>query len=568
MPFSDRFRVAWRRLGLEGVILLAALLSDLLIVLPASFDDVGPRGRDLLLLPGIFAVSACALWARAHPARGSFAGAAVLIGSTALIRITDAAAFSTVLTDLSLTETVAGLELVYFAVRRLRPGMALAATASLVIAGLFAATARSDTSIYSSRFERSLLLGLVLLIAAVAVGVRFRLAGAAKGADLATELVRSQWPLIGVLCLPAFMELYQVLREGPRMFPLWLCSAASAVLAVLAARRPVVSGVLVSGVFLATVPAFWFAPGHADVVLDSLPTTEVLAGSVIVVFLVRAARPAQAWPVIALMSVSVGLASAANTASRGNPGELQSLFLAAVLVLGIAVAVGLYFRARDSERRKVVEAAVTDAQTSERMALARELHDVVAHHVTGIVVQAQAAKMIGDKNPALAMEALDKIEEAGTEALVAMRRLVRSMRGSSGATEQATTDLEADLRQLTETAHHGVPTELELRLGPGIPQEVARSALRLVQESLTNVGKHAAGATRVDVLAETLDGELHVRVSDDGRAPDPRPAGGSGGYGLVGMRERVELLHGRLTAGPAEGGWVVEAWLPLEGEDG
>jgi signal transduction histidine kinase len=235
-------------------------------------------------------------------------------------------------------------------------------------------------------------------------------------------------------------------------------------------------------------------------------------------------------------------------------------------LLGISVAIGLFFRARDSERIRVVEAAVTEAQTSERMALARELHDVVAHHVTGIVVQAQAAKMMGDKNPTLAMEALGRIEEAGTEALVAMRRLVRSMRSSTDGTEQATTDLAADLRRLAETAHLGVPTELDLRIPPDVPQEVARSALRLVQESLTNVGKHAAAASRVCVLAEVAGGELHIRVSDDGRMRDPRPVGGSGGYGLVGMRERVELLRGRLHAGPVDGGWVVEAWLPLEGD--
>jgi signal transduction histidine kinase len=565
VPFSDRLRVAWRKLGLEGVVLLAALLCDLLIVFPAAFDDVGPRGRDLLLLPGIFAISACALWAREHPARGAFAGAAVLIGGTALIRVTDAAAFSTLLTDLSLTETVAGLELVYFAVRRLRPGVALAATTTLVVAGLFAATSRSGYALSSSRFERTLLLGALLLIAAVAVGLRFRLPGGPKRTDAATELLRGQWPLIGVLCLPVFLELYQMLGDGPRSFPLWMCSAASAALAVFASRKPVTAGVLVSGVFLASVPALWIAPASYDLPFHTLPLTEVMAGTVIVVFLVRTTRPTQAWPVIALMSVTVGLATVTN-AMRSERGDLQSLFVAALLVLGIAVAVGLYLRARDSERTQVVEAAVTEAQTSERMALARELHDVVAHHVTGIVVQAQAAKMTGGQNPALAMDALDRIEQAGTEALVAMRRLVRSMRSTADPTEQATTDLDADLRRLAETAHHGVPTELELRIPPDIPQEVARSALRLVQESLTNVGKHAAGATRVAVLAEVLDGELHVRVSDDGHKEDPGPAGGSGGYGLVGMRERVALLHGRLTAGPADGGWVVEASLPLEGE--
>jgi signal transduction histidine kinase len=112
-----------------------------------------------------------------------------------------------------------------------------------------------------------------------------------------------------------------------------------------------------------------------------------------------------------------------------------------------------------------------------------------------------------------------------------------------------------------------VPTTVEFDLPPHVPQEVARSALRLVQESLTNVGKHAAGASGAAVLAEVSAGELHLRVTDNGKEQDQHPAGGSGGYGLVGMRERVELLHGRLFAGRApNGGWRVEAWLPLEEE--
>jgi len=179
---------------------------------------------------------------------------------------------------------------------------------------------------------------------------------------------------------------------------------------------------------------------------------------------------------------------------------------------------------------------------------------------------------MGEKNPQIAVDAMARIEDAGVEALAAMRRLVRSMRGdapagSSEFSEQATTDLAADLHRLVEAQSHGVPTTMRLDLPPDLPHEVGRSALRLVQESLTNVGKHAAGATQAFVLAEVSGGELHLRVTDDGREREHRPAGGSGGYGLVGMRERVALLHGRLSAGRhPEGGWRVEAWLPLEGD--
>nr|WP_246381597.1 histidine kinase [Prauserella isguenensis] len=228
------------------------------------------------------------------------------------------------------------------------------------------------------------------------------------------------------------------------------------------------------------------------------------------------------------------------------------------------------------------------------MALARELHDVVAHHVTGIVVQAQAVRIVAEQNPHVVADSLGQIENAGTEALAAMRRLVRSMRGEagdagagtgeqSGPGEQATTDLDSDLRKLATSAVHGVPVQLDVDVPPGLPQEVARSALRIVQEALTNVSKHASGAAAAWVTVrggngdpESGDGrdQLHIRVADDGGPGDPGPLAAVGGYGLVGMRERVELLGGTLTAGrprdrdgERDDGWVVEAWLPLQGEE-
>ncbi|TVT52943.1 two-component sensor histidine kinase [Amycolatopsis rhizosphaerae] len=559
MSFSDRLNWAWRHLGLEGAVLLAALLGDLLIVFPAAFDDIGPKGRDLYLLPGILAMFACALWAKRRPAAAAFTAAAVLVGSTVLIHLTAAAAYSTLLNSLSLTETVAGLELVMATVRRERPASAFTSTVALTFAALFAVVMRSGGGHLTSGLVGTFGAGALLLAGAVAMGIRFRGPQRQRPPAAVTSLALAQWPLIGLLCLPLFLELNQTLHRGPWLFPLLLCSVAGAALAVYAARSPVLAAVLMSVTFLVSGVAGGASPVSSDRLFYTPPPTQVLAGMAIVVFLVRYTTRAQASAAIALMSVAVGL-----SVLEAPSVSLSTLFIGALLLLGISVAVGLYFRARDSERARAVEAAVTEAQTSERMALARELHDVVAHHVTGIVVQAQAAKMIGGQNPAMAMEALGRIEEAGTEALVAMRRLVGSMRSSTHTAEQATTDLEADLRGLVEAGHHGVPTEADLRISADVPQEVARSALRLVQESLTNVGKHAPNASRVHVLAETVGDELHIRVDNDGYRVD-RPAGGSGGYGLVGMRERVELLHGRLTAGPVDGGWLVEAWLPLHG---
>ncbi|MFD4191270.1 sensor histidine kinase [Amycolatopsis thermoflava] len=567
MPFSDRVTSAWRWLGLEGVLLLAAFLCDLAVVLPASVDSLGPRGRDLLLLPGMIALGACALWARTRPAVAVFAGAATLFASTFLIRATDAAAYTTLLSNVSLSETVAGLELVFFCVRRVRWAESIVGTGTLVLATLFATAYRNGSG--SRGLSETMLLGMVLLVAVVLAGLQFRRGQAPRKESAVRDLVREQWPLIGALSLPVFLELYQLLDSNIRALPALTCSLAAAATAVYATRRPLRAGLLLAGIIFATSAALWIAPRQYLLGYGALPFTEIVAGIIVVVLLVRSVEPKRAWGAIALMSAAVAFTTLTTVVSgrgRANMSDLRDLVIAAVLVLGIAVAAGLYFRARDSERRKVVEAAVADAQNSERMALARELHDLVAHHVTGIIVQAQAAKVIADQNPKVALEVIERIEAAGTEAMTAMRRLVGSMRaGGEAVTDQATMDLDADLRRLVESGHHGVPTEADVRVPADLPQEVARSALRLVQESLTNIGKHAAGATRACVLAEVRDGELHIRVADDGHQVVTRPAGGSGGYGLVGMRERVELLHGRLAAGPApDGGWVVEAWLPVE----
>lgn len=566
---SDRLLEVWRWLGLEGTVLLAALLGDLLIVLPAAFDSTGPKGRDLLLLPGIFAICGCALWARKRPTEAALVASGVLVASTLLIRAGDASAYSALLSNLSLSEVVAGVELALFCVSRSTVPMAFLGTASLVITTLFAVTSRPHGG-YVDR-DSTLLLGLILLVAVVVLGLRLRKTGLGSEPSGMTGLLREHWPLTGALCLPLFLDLTRLLDLGVRGLPLALCAVAAAAIALLATRYPMVATLGLAGVVLAAGPATLFASRYLVYTDEPLLLTEILAGLLAIVLLVRKVPVSRAWPMVAVLALSVAFSSLVVDLSGAfrRTEELGTLFFSGALLLGIAIAIGLYLRARDSERARVVEAAVTEAQTSERMALARELHDVVAHHVTGIVVQAQAARMMGAQNPRLALETLGRIEEAGADALTAMRRLVRSMRSHAEDTEQATTDLAADLRRLVEAGHHGVRTEVDLRLPGAVPHEVGRSALRLVQESLTNVGKHAIGATCVRVMAEIVGVELHLEVQNDGTAGTPPPGEGlgswrSGGYGLVGMRERVELLHGRFSAGPIPGGWLVEAWLPLE----
>jgi signal transduction histidine kinase len=235
------------------------------------------------------------------------------------------------------------------------------------------------------------------------------------------------------------------------------------------------------------------------------------------------------------------------------------------ILLVISIGVGLYFRLRDRERRQSVEAEVLAAQHSERMALARELHDVVAHYVTSIVVHSQAAEAVLDLNLDAAREVLPVITNSSTEALSAMRMLVGTLRGSEAAASgsvDSTSNLTADIRTVTEES--GLPVNLEFDLTAQVPPEFERSVLRLVQESLTNSRKHATDVTRVDVSVSTDEGAVYTRVADNGRGTRQAPIGGSGGYGLVGMRERVELLGGTFTAGARSGdGWEVLARIPI-----
>lgn len=253
-----------------------------------------------------------------------------------------------------------------------------------------------------------------------------------------------------------------------------------------------------------------------------------------------------------------GLAVVGGSIAAGGVGAMPVLN-----ALGWVAAVGIGFalRAADDRRRATLEAI----RREERLELARELHDVVAHHVTGIVVQAQAAQLATRRNDALAPlgPSLAEIEEAGSEALAAMRRVVGVLRNTSDAapTTAGSEDLTALLDRFE--SRHGsiverqVPDEL-----PGRPPEVASTAYRIVQEALTNVSRHAPNARSVGVRITTEDRQLIVEVTDDapyGATRYHRP-----GYGLAGMRERVESLGGTLSAGPRDGsGWAVRANLPV-----
>jgi len=212
------------------------------------------------------------------------------------------------------------------------------------------------------------------------------------------------------------------------------------------------------------------------------------------------------------------------------------------------------------------EEKATQAVTEERARIARELHDVVAHYVSVMVVQAAGARRIADMDPVAAKGALEAVEAAGRTALAEMRRMLEVLRADEAGVgpQPGLADLDRLVAQVRET---GLPVEARMD-GDERPLAAGMdlAAYRIIQEALTNVVKHAGNATaRVAVSYEPQ--ALDIEVVDDGRgAAAPLLAGAvEGGHGLIGMRERVALYGGELETGPVfPGGYRVHARFPLE----
>ncbi|MEL6615484.1 MAG: sensor histidine kinase [Bacteroidota bacterium] len=238
----------------------------------------------------------------------------------------------------------------------------------------------------------------------------------------------------------------------------------------------------------------------------------------------------------------------------GDSGLLGISVLDAALRWLVPAAAGYAFRVRDEAAR----ARVLDARRSERVGIARELHDTLAHHVTAIAVQAQAARAVAASRPEAAVEALAAIEESASRVLVEMRATVGALR-DGGEAERAPARGVADLAELV-SGGDGASVEVEVadRLGPLSPT-VEAGLFRVAREAVTNAHRHARQAQTITVSLSAEGDEVTLVIADDGKPTRT----GTPGFGLVGMRERAELLGGQLSAGPApEGGWKVTAVLP------
>ncbi|WP_327723163.1 sensor histidine kinase [Streptomyces europaeiscabiei] len=284
----------------------------------------------------------------------------------------------------------------------------------------------------------------------------------------------------------------------------------------------------------------------------------------LLVLLARTARRVEHPATAVTLSAALAVAVIALPLRWGAEHEFFGYSFLLTFAVGAAVGLGCYLRLLDARRAR----AVASVRQSERMELARDLHDFVAHHVTGIIVHANAALMIQETSPEQIKPLLEGISRAGGETLDSMRRLVRVLREDDHRSARPG-DLPTELDRLVSAfAENGTDATLNvapevrgIRLAP----EVETSVHRVVQEALTNVRRHAHGADVVVRLE--LDSQGHLRVEARNTAPQTRatgPIGGRGGFGLVGLRERVEAVEGSLTSGlTADGGWCVSADFPV-----
>ncbi|MEU9349126.1 histidine kinase [Streptomyces sp. NPDC048278] len=383
-------------------------------------------------------------------------------------------------------------------------------------------------------------------------------AGVASGAGLEGD--GAWWRLA-----PGILAAVALLLPGRRLAPAW--SAGAAVLASW------------------TVTLVFFTS-----VSSSLPVGWGLLETLcLLLLLMRTTRDVpKPWLSAAL---GTALASAVIAAPMRMDDESGNVYFSFLLIFftGGAVGIGSYLRSLDERRSR----AVTETRQNERLELARELHDFVAHHVTGIVVQAQAAQAIREIAPEQVDPLLRGIERAGGETLQSMRKLVRVLRDDSTRAVRPG-ELYAELGELVATfSERDAPATLqvaaEARQARPAP-EVETSVRNVVREALTNVRRHAPGSPSVSVrVALSDDADAHGAHGTHGNsgdrvaarrlrvevhnAPPPRPVapnaeplGGRGGLGLIGLAERAEAVGGTLHASRAEdGGWRLTAEFPLRG---
>jgi len=298
-------------------------------------------------------------------------------------------------------------------------------------------------------------------------------------------------------------------------------------------------------------------------------TGAFLVGLILSIYSIgRYARGRQAVVGVLLVAAAVALAAI----EPGNPFSFSDLAFFVVFSAG-SWGAGRFVRHRRERERDLLgrtaqleverDTRAREAVAEERTRIARELHDVVSHAISLIVVQARGGRRLLDEDPGETRRALDVIERAGSEALQEMRRLLGLLRQDDTGISLAPQPSLRRIDQLVEAIRSsGLPVEVAIEGDPvDLPPGVDVSAYRIVQEALTNALKHA-GPARARVTVTYASDAVDLAIVDDGAGD--AGADGNGGYGLAGMRERVAIYGGELESGiRPHGGYALRVRLPL-----
>jgi signal transduction histidine kinase len=372
--------------------------------------------------------------------------------------------------------------------------------------------------------------------------------------------------LLAVAILLVWFPVYAAAELPGTRGPVWLdvlLSALGVLPLALRRRAPWPAVVLAAGTLV-------LAP-----LLGRVPGAETIAFLVVAYTAAALLRLPEAVWATALIGLAVVVALLVDDTASG-----FAVWFSNALVLAVCFSVGRTVRTRRAYTRALEEracaaeasheAAAREAVLDERRRIARELHDVVAHHISVMGVLATGARRTLYRDPQTADETLKTIEDTGRTTLREMRRLLDVLRADADAhpepapvaPQPGVAGLETLVAQVREA---GLPVRLVVEGAPvTLEPGVDLSVYRIVQEGLTNALKHAGPATAEVRVRYTGDG-LELAVTDDGRGPRPADARTTEGHGLVGMQERVSLYGGHLRTGARrEGGFAVRARIPLE----
>ncbi|MGW2564177.1 sensor histidine kinase [Streptomyces sp. NPDC001514] len=360
--------------------------------------------------------------------------------------------------------------------------------------------------------------------------------------------VRRDWALLaaglGGVVLEATLRENVVWRPVAVVFAVWLC-----LLPLWRRTRPLAMVTLAFGSTMLLQVASLVAAPREPVGLDT--------GAVVLVLVYALPRWGSGREIVLGGAVILAAFALCAVTDETPAAEQVGGFVFLSLPGLIGAAVRFWGTARERQLEQV--------RSREREQLARELHDTVAHHVSAMVIRAQAGRVLAATDPSAAVEALEGVEEEGARTLEEMRAMVAALRDRGVGAELAPPAGVADLERLVRTP--GVRLKVDLGLDgelDSLPPALDAAVYRIVQESVTNAMRHAVSATEVVVRVTAERHTVRVSVRDNGQ----RTGRGRDGYGLAGLRERAALLGGALRAGPgADQGWHVEAELPRARSD-